>query len=181
MAQSTPYFAVTTHRHPGSVVLALFQHAIDINYRHFKKFKIMKKTIILYRIFTGLFALMMLLSSIPDILSSPVAVAGIGRLGYPAYFVPYIGIAKFLGVVAIVVPGFPRLKEWAYAGLCFDLISAFYSLIASGQTVGNWAFMILPLALAATSYIFYQKKIKLQLQLKTTPYTPTSFAKPVLQ
>ncbi|MFL5742378.1 MAG: DoxX family protein [Flavisolibacter sp.] len=141
----------------------------------------MKRTVILYRIFTGLFALMMLGSSIPDILSSPVAVAGIGRLGYPAYFVPYIGIAKFLGVVAIVLPGFPRLKEWAYAGLCFDLISASYSLIATRQGLGNWAFMILPLGLAAASYIFYQKKLKLQQQSENKYYNRTNFAKPVLQ
>ena len=69
----------------------------------------MKKTKILYWTFTVLFAFMMLSSSIPDVLSSPVAVKGMHEgLGYPLYFVPFIGVAKVLGVIAILVPGFSR-------------------------------------------------------------------------
>ena len=121
----------------------------------------MKKTKILYWIFTSLFAFMMLFSAIPDIFSNPVAVQGMhDGLGYPLYFIPFIGIAKLLGVIAILAPGFPRIKEWAYAGLSFDLIGATFSIIASGAPVGNWAFMILPLGLAICSYLFYHKKLK---------------------
>jgi hypothetical protein len=65
-----------------------------------------------------------------------------------------------LGVIAILVPGFPRLKEWAYAGLFFDLIGATYSILAIGKP--DWLFMALPLALAVTSYYFYQKRRRLQ-------------------
>jgi len=120
----------------------------------------MKKTNILYWVFTGLFAALMLMSAIPDIFSNPVAVQGMHvELGYPTFFIPFIGVAKFLGVVAIVVPGFPRLKEWAYAGLIFDLIGATYSIIAVGKP--DWMFMVLPLALAISSYAFYQKRKKL--------------------
>ena len=118
----------------------------------------MKKTKTLYWIFTILFGAMMLLSAIPDILSVPVAVKGMHEeLGYPLYFIPFIGVAKALGVIAILVPGFPRLKEWAYAGLVFDLIGATYSIIAIGKPVGDWAFMILPFLLATGSYIYYHK------------------------
>ncbi len=121
----------------------------------------MKKTNIFYWVFTGLFAFLMLGSAIPDIMSSPVAIQGMhNELGYPAYFVPFIGVAKLLGVIAILVPGFPRLKEWAYAGLVFDLVGATFSIIAIGKP--DWMFMFLPLALAAASYIFYQKRKKLQ-------------------
>src|SRR6187402_210637 len=110
----------------------------------------MKKTNIFYWVFTGLFAFLMLGSAIPDILSQPVAIQGMHvELGYPTYFVPFIGVAQLLGVIAILVPGFPRIKEWAYAGLFFDLIGATYSIIAAGQPAGSWAFMILPLLLAA--------------------------------
>ena len=101
----------------------------------------MKQTKILYWVFTGLFAFLMFGSAIPDVLSSEVAVKGMhGDLGYPLYFIPFIGIAKVLGVIAILVPGYPRLKEWAYA----DLIGATYSIIANHGTPSQWGFMILP-------------------------------------
>lgn len=124
----------------------------------------MKKTNILYWIFTGLFGFLMFFSAIPDILSSPVAIEGMHKgLGYPLYFVPFIGVAKALGVIAILVPGYPRLKEWAYAGLFFDLIGATFSIIAVGNIQGV-GFMVLPLALAVTSYFFYTRRRKLQQQ-----------------
>jgi hypothetical protein len=123
----------------------------------------MKKTKILYWTFTGLFAFMMLGSAIPDVLSSSDAVKGMhDGLGYPLYFIPFIGVAKVLGVLAILVPGFSKIKEWAYAGLTFDLVGATFSIIASGAALGNWAFMILPLSLAFASYFFYHKKLRLQ-------------------
>ncbi|MBS1565001.1 MAG: DoxX family protein [Bacteroidetes bacterium] len=123
----------------------------------------MKKTNIFYWIFTGLFAAMMLMSAIPDIMSNPIAVKGMHEdLGYPLYFIPFIGVAKLLGVIAILLPGFSRLKEWAYAGLFFDLIGATFSIIAAGKSISDWGFMVLPLALATTSYILYQKRKKLR-------------------
>jgi len=121
----------------------------------------MKKTKILYWTFTGLFAFMMLGSAIPDIFSASDAVKGMhDGLGYPLYFIPFIGVAKALGVLAILIPGFPKIKEWAYAGLTFDLTGASYSLIAAGTPPATWAFMLLPLALAFASYYFYHKKLK---------------------
>lgn len=137
----------------------------------------MKKTNIFYWIFTGLFGFFMLFSAIPDILSSPVAIEGMHKgLGYPVYFVPFIGVAKALGVIAILVPGLPRLKEWAYAGLFFDLIGATYSIIAVGNFSGS-GFMVLPLALAITSYLFYIKRRRLQQQqVEITNRTTTAFA-----
>jgi len=108
----------------------------------------MKKTKVLYWVFTALFAFMMLGSAIPDVLSMPLAVKGMHiDLGYPIYFIPFIGVAKVLGVAALLIPGFPRLREWAYAGLVFDLIGATYSIIMSNQP--GPLFMALPLILAA--------------------------------
>ena len=121
----------------------------------------MKKIKIAYWIFTSLFAFMMLGSAIPDIFSVPVAVEGFKKMGYPEYLLPFLGIAKLLGVVAILIPGYHRIKEWAYAGLVFDLLGATYSIYSSGQPAGSWIPMILPLALAATSYFFYHKKLSL--------------------
>ena len=118
----------------------------------------MKKTKIVYWIFTGLFTAFMAMSAIPDILSMPVAVEGMHEgLGYPLYFIPFIGVAKMLGVLAIVLPVHSRLKEWAYAGLSFDLIGATYSIVATNAGTAAWGFMIIPITLAVCSYILYHK------------------------
>jgi hypothetical protein len=123
----------------------------------------MKTTKILYWVFNGLFAFVMFGSAIPDVMMSADAVRGMHTImGYPLYFVPYIGVAKMLGAITILVPGFPRLKEWAYAGLTFDLISATYSLYNTPNPEGPWYFMFIFLALAACAYIYYHKKLKLQ-------------------
>ena len=122
----------------------------------------MKKTNRIYWILTSFFALMMIGSAIPDIFSAKIAVEGFGKMGMPAYLVPFLGLAKALGVIAILVPGYPRIKEWAYAGLVFDLIGATWSIAASGQPLMNWVGMALPLVLAAGSYSWYHKKIALQ-------------------
>ncbi len=119
-----------------------------------------KKTKIISLIFTGLFAFMMLGPAIPDIFSVQVAVEGFQKMGMPAYLLPFLGIAKTSGVIAILIPGYPRIKEWAYAGLVFDLLGATYSIIASGQPPANWMFMALPIILAAGSYTWYHKKLK---------------------
>ena len=62
-------------------------------------------------------AAFMLMASIPDILQIPQAVEVFSHLGYPTYLLPFLGTAKTLGVIAVLLPGFRRLKEWAYAGL----------------------------------------------------------------
>jgi hypothetical protein len=121
----------------------------------------MKKIKIIYWIFTILFGGFMLFSSIPDILKAPSAVELITtHLGYPAYFIVILGVAKLLGSIAILIPGSPRVKEWAYAGLTFDLIAALVSFIAVGDPPAKWAFMVVFLILPAGSYYFYHKKLK---------------------
>lgn len=120
----------------------------------------MKKTNTLYWIFTILFAAFMIFTSIPDILMSPDAAKFMSHLGYPNYFMPFIGVAKILGSIAILIPGFPTLKEWAYAGLAYDLIGAVYSVIAAdGFNIGI-TFFILPFSFLILSYRFHHLKMK---------------------
>ena len=119
----------------------------------------MKKTTTLYWIFTGLFAAFMMFTAVPNIISDAESVAFITQLGYPAYFIPFIGVAKALGVIAILIPGFPRVKEWAYSGLFFDLIAAIYSLIAVNGVDPSMVFMLLPLVLGGLSYYFHHNKL----------------------
>ena len=119
----------------------------------------MKKTTILYWVFTGLFSAFMLFTAIPDILMSPDAVTFITALGYPKYLIPFLGIAKVLGSIVILIPGFPLLKEWAYAGLFIDLVGATYSNICVTGVDPGMLFMVVPFGLGTLSYIFYHRKL----------------------
>ena len=115
----------------------------------------MSKTKKLYWLFTSLFAAFMGITAIPDVLMQKEAVDYIKALGYPEYFIFFIGVAKVLGSIAILVPGFRRLKEWAYAGLVFDLIAAIYSIVKTQPLDASIAFLALPLLLFALSYTYY--------------------------
>lgn len=121
----------------------------------------MKKINTTYWVITSFMCALILFSSIPDILKEPSAVAFItDHLGYPEYFVIYIGVAKVLGVIAILVPGFNRLKEWAYAGIIFDLVSAIFSGLAVGDPLIGWLPVLIGIALVFTSYYFHHKRLK---------------------
>lgn len=116
----------------------------------------MKKTKIIFWIITGLFLAFILFTAVNDILmrSEPITK---GMLGYPAYIIPFIGCAKLLAVIAILIPGFPRLKEWAYAGLFFDLVGATYSALAIGGFDPGMIFMFVLMAFLFISYFYYHK------------------------
>ncbi len=120
----------------------------------------MKKTKITYWIITGLTAALLGMGAIFDAVAAPEAVTEITHLGYPVYLIPFLGVAKLLGVTAILIPGFPRIKEWAYAGLAFDMTGALYSHISSGDPAMVWAFILIPLQLLVTSYILHHKKLR---------------------
>lgn len=117
----------------------------------------MKSIKIIYWTTTILFAGFMILTSIPDILMSEEAVKFMTHLGYPEYFIPFIGVAKVLGCIAILIPSFKKIKEWAYAGLVFDLIGAIYSNIrVDGFNAGMLVFGIF-FSLAYFSYSYNEK------------------------
>ncbi|HMH24661.1 MAG TPA: DoxX family protein [Puia sp.] len=121
----------------------------------------MKKTKVLYWVFTILFCGFMLFTAIGGISPSADSIKFMhGMLGYPVYFITFISIAKVLGVIALLVPGFPRLKEWAYAGFAFDLVGATYSVMSTGGGLSGAAFMLIIMLLEAASYIYYHKKRK---------------------
>jgi hypothetical protein len=76
----------------------------------------------------------------------PHFVNDMARLGYPAYFLAILGAFKLLGAATILVPGLPRLKEWAYAGMIFDAVCAALSRAAIGDAPFA---IILPIAIGA--------------------------------
>jgi DoxX-like family len=117
----------------------------------------MKNSNTLYWIVTSLMAALLVLSAIPDLLRIPQAVAIIVHLGYPVYLLPFLGAAKTLGVVTVLVPGFRRLKEWAFAGLFFDVTGALYSHLSVGDPVSGWMPAAIALALIGGSYLAYRE------------------------
>jgi uncharacterized membrane protein YphA (DoxX/SURF4 family) len=78
--------------------------------------------------------------------------SGLSHLGYPAYFASILGAWKVLGAIAIVVPRFPRLKEWAYAGFFFDLTAAAVSRAAVGDSAADIVAPLVFLALVLASW-----------------------------
>jgi len=123
----------------------------------------MKRIKIAYWIVTGIFLLMMTFSGIASLVSREQSIKVFDSIHMPSYLIPFISIAKLLGVIAILVPGYPRLKEWAYAGLIYDLIGAAYCNYAVGKPTGEWAPILIFLAIAFTSYFLYHKKVSPQL------------------
>jgi uncharacterized membrane protein YphA (DoxX/SURF4 family) len=97
----------------------------------------MKARMIGYWATTGLVAAAFAFGGFVDLSHGADVVAGMEHLGYPLYFATLLGVWKLLGAAAVVVPGWPRLKEWAYAGMFFDLTGAAVSHAAVGDPAGN--------------------------------------------
>lgn len=116
----------------------------------------MKNSKLLYWSVTGLMAAFMLLASIPDILQIAQAKSIFAHLGYPRYLLPFLGTAKTLAVVAVLIPGVPRLKEWAFAGLLFDLAGALYSHVSVGDGPSVWLPAVIGLILVSGSYLTFR-------------------------
>jgi len=82
-----------------------------------------------YWVTTGLLVFCMT-GGIFEMLGIRTTVDGITRLGYPSYIIPALGLGKVLAILAILWPGLPRLKEWAYAGIFFNMVGALISHVA---------------------------------------------------
>ncbi len=83
-------------------------------------------------------------------------------LGYPAYFVIILGVWKVLGGIAVLVPGVPRLKEWAYAGMFFDLTGAAASHAAVGDPAAKIATPLILVVIVAASWALRPESRKLR-------------------
>jgi uncharacterized membrane protein YphA (DoxX/SURF4 family) len=113
-----------------------------------------KRNKIIYWIATVWLSLGMLSGGIAQLFQVKEAVEGITHLGYPAYLVIIIGFWKILGVVAVLIPKFPLVKEWAYAGFFFIMSGAVFSHIASGDAAKENFGPILLLILILVSWYF---------------------------
>jgi hypothetical protein len=107
----------------------------------------LKPKVILYWVITLISALELLAGAEWDLTHRPYVVGVVTQLGYPVYILTILGIWKVLAVLAWLVPGLPRLKEWAYAGVFFEMTGAAASHAAKGDFRG----LIGPLVLAASA------------------------------
>lgn len=119
----------------------------------------MKK--IAYWFFTLWLSLGMVSTAIVQLMKLPEEVEKINQLGYPTYFLTLLGIWKLLGVVAVLIPKFLLLKEWAYAGFFFAMSGAAYSHIVMGHPLSETLPSVLLLALTIISWSLRPKERKL--------------------
>ena len=116
-----------------------------------------KRNKIIYWIATCWLSLGMLSTGIVQLIHLEEEVSKMQDLGYSAYFLTIIGCWKLLGVLAILVPGYSLVKEWAYAGFTFDFIFACISHFAVDGFGFQTIFPLIILAILMVSYVYYHK------------------------
>jgi hypothetical protein len=98
-----------------------------------------------YWVCTGLIAFFIGSGGLAYAMQVPDVVQGVVALGFPVHFIVLLGVWKVLGAMAILLPGVPLVKEWAYAGIMFDLTGAASASVATG---GEWWHAAAPLSIA---------------------------------
>lgn len=109
---------------------------------------------IIYWVSTSFLALGMLAGGVQQMLQTGGYVDIVGQLGYPLYLLSILGVWKILGVVAVLIPKFPLLKEWAYAGFFFAMSGAAISHIAMGDSINEAAPSLVLLIVTVVSWYF---------------------------
>jgi hypothetical protein len=112
---------------------------------------------IIYWVVTILFSLAMLGDAYGGITKQQAGIDSLNHLGYPLYDLPMFGVAKILGVIALLQPKFKTIKEWAYAGFTITFISAFVSRAAVGDGIALLIPPVIMLAVMFVSYFFWKK------------------------
>jgi len=115
----------------------------------------MKTDKIIFWISTSLISIMMLFAGFAY-LTSPMAKSGFAHLGFPDYFRVELGIAKFLGAIALLLPWTPnKIKEFAYSGFTITFVSAFIAHLSSGDQLKEAMNPVIALVVILFSYIYY--------------------------
>jgi uncharacterized membrane protein YphA (DoxX/SURF4 family) len=123
-----------------------------------------KRNKIIYWIATAWLALGLVSTGIVQLMQMEKDVQMMLKLGYPTYLLTLLGIWKLLGAVVILIPKFPLLKEWAYAGIFFTTTGAIFSHLASGAAFTETLPALLLLVLMILSWYFRPVDRKLQVQ-----------------
>lgn len=124
-----------------------------------------KRNKIIYWVATLWLSLGMTATGIVQLIQMPEEAKKMEGLGYPLYFLTIIGIWKLLGVVAVLIPKFPLLKEWAYGGFFFLMTGAVFSHLAVKDSAAEYFGPILLLVLTVVSWYFRPEDRKLMLNV----------------
>ncbi len=114
-----------------------------------------------YWLFSILLVVWLLAGGLSDIWHVPGAIAILRTLGYPDYLCTILGVCKLLAVPALLYPRARFLREWAYAGVTFDALGAFFSHVAVKDTASATVAPLIFLAFAAASYFLRPKSYRL--------------------
>lgn len=107
---------------------------------------------IIFWVATSIIILQTAVAAYLNLTHHPFVAGTIESLGYPLYLLTILGTWRVLCVIALVVPGFSRVKEWAYTGLFFDLTGAVASHIAVGDGFSTLAFPLFLILVTCTSW-----------------------------
>lgn len=134
-----------------------------------------KRNNIIYWIATLWAALGLTSTAIVQVFSKNLWLGHVENLSYPHYFIVMVGSWKFLGVIALLVPKFPLVKEWAYAGCFFVMMGATWSHLAVGDPFKEIYPSLLLLVLILISYLFRPASRRpFPLMQKNQSYEPQS-------
>jgi uncharacterized membrane protein YphA (DoxX/SURF4 family) len=126
-----------------------------------EKRTLMKTRLIAYWVTTALTAFAFLAGGASDLARPAELMKGMAELGYPDYVVTILGVWKVLGAIAVLAPGLSRLKEWAYAGMFFDLSGAAASHAAVGDPVAKIVTPLIILGIVIASWALRPESRKL--------------------
>ncbi|MBO9564855.1 MAG: DoxX family protein [Niastella sp.] len=114
-------------------------------------------TKVLYWTLTIIFSLAMFLDGIGGVTQQEAGQEVMRHLGYPMYVLIIFGVAKLMGVIAIIQTKFLAIKEWAYAGFAFNFLGAFASRAFSGDSIGETIFPLIMLLIMFLPYLLWKK------------------------
>ncbi|MBL7864285.1 MAG: DoxX family protein [Cyclobacteriaceae bacterium] len=123
----------------------------------------MKALNIIYWTSTILFALFMGMTGVQNLMMTQGSIDLISTdLGFPQYIIPFLGLAKVMGSLGLLIPIPPRLREWCYAGLFFDFIGALYAMVVDNGFDPMMLTLLVPFALMGLSYGSYHRRLELK-------------------
>ena len=132
-----------------------------------KKTAINIKTITYWSV-TSVLTFILLFSGIGALTKQEFLIESMHNIDFPLYVMNILGTDYVLGAIAIIIPGFPRLKEWAYAGVVFAMTAALSSHISIGDTFANMVLPIVILLLTIASYVMRPNSRRLLIQKPKT-------------
>jgi hypothetical protein len=136
---------------------------------------------LLYRIITVLFAALLLMAGITEAIAHESGKEIMRHLGYPEHVLHVIGTGKILAAVALVQRRFPTVREWAYAGVTFNLVGAFVARAAAGDSIGLILSPLIFLSVMFTSYFLGKKVERLQANGQLKPVSQPYVTGPAVE